>query len=274
MQLKQPRVWTVHPGLFGIIALSGAMFLNGCGGSQSNFSISSNPGANVAVGNGTAHSYVSTDNAGTPRAIGIVMSAAALKNEALPVAPAQAVEYLLPLPTGAPSLPFKSISLFTTPGHPPTVYQLRHFHVGFSQYTAAQRASITTDDPHWDAAVPTKYTPHSPIVSYVDFQQLVNGLGTIYFNPLIPEFNGKPFATEVDYAFFDGNLSSWNVTANGTVVEDASNNPLPVNIKEPLDLPDAYQEAGYYPTTYTIRYDAPSNSLIFELGDMVYRQAG
>jgi len=272
MQSKQ---WgcKVHPSLFAIIAVSSSFMLNGCGGSQSNFSISSNPGANIAVGNGTAHSYVTTDNAGIPRAIGIVMSASALKNEALPVAPSQAVEYVLPMPAGAPSLPFKSVSLFTTPGHAPAFYQLQHFHVAFSQFTAAQRAIITTADPNWDASVPARYYPHTPI-PYADFQQLVDGLGTIYFSPLLPEFNGGAFTTEMDYAYFDGVLSSWNVTSNGSVVEDNSGNPLPVSIKKPLDLPAAYQEAGYYPTTYTIRYDSPSNSIVFELGDMVYRPAG
>src|SRR3569833_1669208 len=112
----------------GIIALLTPVVTGGCGGSQSNFSESSTPGTYVGVGNGAAHSYVTTDNAGVPRAIGVVMSAAALKNKTLPGAGQDAVEYVLPLPNGAPSLPFKSVSLFTTPGHPPGVYQVTHFH--------------------------------------------------------------------------------------------------------------------------------------------------
>ncbi len=107
-------------------------------------------------------------------------------------------------------------------------------------------------------------------------------MGTVFFNPAVPEFQNppQPFATEVDYAFFAGSMSSFNLTANRDQLVAADQpgtnialTPNPINLKLPLDLPVFYSTSGYYPTTYTITYDAPSQSFKLELGDMVFRPA-
>ncbi len=43
------------------------------------------------------------------------------------------------------------------------------------------------------------------------------------------------------------------------------------NLTEQLKLPQAYQKSGYYPTTYTVRYNASTKEYMVTLGNMVKR---
>jgi hypothetical protein len=313
----------------GAAALGVLVATAGCGGSQNNSAPTVLTGASASIAAGSAaHSYVITDNAGNPTAIGVAIQAKALSNT--PTVPnyPNGLAHTLPMPPGVPSsIPFHSITLFTTAGHDPQVfppgsgipgpYTVPHIHVAFSLFTTAQCGTPppagsapgtpgtgigarlwgltpavfrdpvqfpTYFDSNYDPPVDAHYVPvdnHNLTqhpVSYADFSSIPPGqeiplLGSIYFDPFIPEFNGGAFTTEVDYAFYAGNMSSFNLTSNlnqlVTLNPDLSiATRVPINETKPLDLPPGYKTSGYYPTTYSIRYDATSDSFLFELAGM------
>jgi hypothetical protein len=297
------------------------LFMAGCGGgggSVSNFALTPTAGASEPIAaSSTAHSYVVSDNASIPHAIGVTIQAKALSNPPIVVNYPNGLAYILPLPSSVPStIPFHSVILFVTAGHGPAQfppgsgipgpYEVPHIHVAFSLFTAAESAGIgsrltgltpavfndpaqfpTYFDSNYDLPVNSYYVPQNMStghpVPYVDYSSTPPGqeipyLGTIYFNPFVPEFNHGQFTTEVDYAYYAGTLSSINVTSNlnqlVTLNPDGSvATRLPINLTAPLDLPQGYQTSGYYPTTYSIKYDPNSDSFNIELGNMVFRQA-
>jgi hypothetical protein len=326
---EHARITQLKKRALGAAALGVLVATAGCGGSQNNSAPIQLTGASESIAaSSTAHSYVITDNAGNPKTIGVAIQANALSNTPTVVNYPNALPYTLPMPNGVPSsLPFHSITLFTTAGHNPAEfppgsgipgpYTVPHLHIAFSLYTTAERGGPppagspagtpgtgiggrlwgltpaifnnpaqfpTFFDSNFDLPVDPHYVPadnHNPTqhpVSYADFSSIPPGqelptMGTVYFDPFIPEFNGGPFTTEVDYAFYAGNMSSFNVTSNlnqlVTLNPDLSvATRVPINITKNLDLPPGYSTSGYYPTTYSIRYDASSDSFLFELGGM------
>jgi len=300
----------------GVSAVATLIATVGCGGSSSNSSQSANFGTQETVANGTATTYVTTNNASVPTAIGITVSKHALDNSPTIVNYPNAIGYDLPMPAGqSSSIPFRSVTLFTTAGHDPQVvfgqpgpYTHPHLHIAFSLYTTQQRKAIgarligltpavfedpvqfpTYFDSNFDAPVDPYYVPINQAIHthYIDYSSIPPGqelptLGTVYFNPTVPEFtpppNTGPFTTEVDYAYFAGSLSSFNISASLSqlVTVDGAGivtSTLPINLVQPLDLPDGVQVSGYYPTNYSIKYDANRQAFNFELGGFVFRQA-
>lgn len=276
--------------LLSLPLLAAISILNGCSGSVSNYSQTPTYGSNVTVSNGTVQSFIITDNANTPVAIGVRASLHAFDNPANIATYPYASITDVPLPSGVVAIPFRSITFFTTAGHDPGPYQVPHYHIAFSQMTWPQRQSIganlvglanydpTKTDANFDLAAPAKYVAPGP-PPFQDFHQELPTLGTVYFDPLIPEFNGGAFTTELDYSYYAGVLDSWNLTANRSVLvnDNAGTNIVAsansVHIKQTLKVPAQYQESGYYPTTYSIYYDAGTQSFVFILGDMVYHTA-
>jgi len=315
----------------------------GCGGSSSNSSTSANFGTAVSgVSNGTARSYILTDNANNPLAIGVEVSRGAIDNPAQVSVYPDAAAFNLTLPTTTPQLPFRSATFFSTSGHGPDFgpvagpYEVPHYHVSFSLYTIQQRGTATSHsgiganlwgisasypdastylnadanfntpdvyspNPLQPADTPYKiYVPISPAgkayFNYSDmpFTPLVPGsttqhmgqelpsLGTVLYDPDVPEFNQVnpgPFAHESDWQFFNGSMSAITITVprNELVAADKPGTqqvqtPTHINVTVPLGQPQAFQTTGYYPSTYTIRYNASSDTYDFELGGMKFHQ--
>jgi len=318
-------------------AAAAMVAIAGCGGSSSNSSTTANFGTAVAVSNGTAKTYVVTDNASNPTAIGIEVSRGAIDNPAHVTVYPDAAAFNLTFPTTTPQLPFRSATLFTTSGHgpdfgPPGVgpYEVAHYHISFSLYTIQQRSSIganlwgisasypdastylnadtnfnTPDvyypNPLQPADTPYKiYVPISPAgkpynnYSDTPFTPLVPGsatqhmgqelpsLGTVLYDPDVPEFafpTPGQFVHESDWQFFAGSMSAITITVprNELVAADKPGTqqvqtPTAINVTVPLGQPQAFQTSGYYPTTYTIRYNASSDTYDFELGGMKFHQ--
>lgn len=346
---KRARIEEIKIRVLGAAVLGVLIASAGCGSSSSNSGNSNTGGAVEPVANGAgANAYVVSDQTGTPHAIGVSVQAAAFGNPPqLQNMYPNALAITLPLPASTPStIPFRSVTLFTTAGHGPAVnpvdpsvtgpYETPHLHIAFSFYTAAERGgpgagsvltapnfnflpgtsgigsklwgltptqfnTPATFESFFDSGYDLQPNPYyvpitgslpsdvAPGVHFVDYSSIapqeLPTLGTVFFNPFVSEFNINPstklpgaFTTEVDYAFYQGNFSSFNLTSNlnELVTLDSTGNVAtrePINLTLPLDLPVGYATSGYYPTTYTIRYDGASDSFRFELGNMVFRQA-
>lgn len=212
-------------------------------------------GANVAVGNGTARSYQVMQN-GVPTEIGIELTPGVM--DSLPTAPKMGgYEYSLPLPAGNKTQ-YQVIGLNWNPtGHPPpNVYTVPHFDFHFYMVSQAERGAI---DPATDTAFATQAanlpTSAFSLPGYVNDPpaNAVPHMGLHWTDSNAPEFHGQPFTR----TFIIG---SWN----GQFIFDEPMITRAYLLTHPTDsvpVATAAQRAisGYYPTAYRVRWDAAAS---------------
>ena len=212
-------------------------------------------GANVAVGNGTARSYQVTVN-GVPTEIGVELTQGAL--DSLPtVGKMGGYEYSLPLPAGNKTQ-YQVIGLNWNPtGHPPPmVYTVPHFDVHFYMVSQAERNTI---DPTADTAFATQAanlpTSAYSLPGYVNDPpaNAVPHMGLHWTDSKAPEFHGQPFTRTYI-------IGSWN----GQFIFDEPMVTRAYLLTHPTDsvsVATATQRAisGYYPTAYRVSWDAASS---------------
>lgn len=217
-------------------------------------------GASRALGSGTANTYVITDPSGAPTTIGVQISRSALSN-----LPATDTEIDLPLPAAAAPTAFQDVAIDWNPqGHPPPgIYDVPHFDVHFYLVDAATRATISPSDPNALNAppadqVPTGYVQLAPAV--------VPAMGVHWIDPASPEFNGQPFTSTFIYGFYDGKMNFIEPMITKAFLQS---NP---SFAKAIALPKTYPYPGkYYPTGYTVFYDATSDSYIVSLTGLTKR---
>jgi hypothetical protein len=220
-------------------------------------------GAAVAIGGGTARSYVVLDN-GVPTELGVALSAAAL--DSLPSAPLMGgYEFVLPLPAQN-TTQFQVIGLNWNPtGHPPPmVYTVPHFDVHFYMVSSADRAAIAPSDPSFAAEAanlpavdlrPPGYVADPPA-------NAIPRMGIHWTDTSSAEFHGAPFTR----TFING---SWN----GQFVFFEPMVTRAYLLTHPDDLVPVRAAArrattGYYPANYRVSWDASASEWHIALSDL------
>ncbi|MGB9278517.1 MAG: DUF5602 domain-containing protein [Pseudonocardiaceae bacterium] len=247
--------------------------LAGCGSGQTNKS-GTFFGPPQNIGNGTAKTYVTLDNAGKPNEIGIRMSAASL--DGLPAEDAVPPRMLiLALPAQASATDFDHVMLnWNSHGHAPAeLFGKPHFDMHFYMVDPAAVEEINPSNPNFAAQaadlpapkyIPRDYVvpPGPPAENTVPAMGLhwvdkTDGLepGKYDFKQIL--INGSWDGT---YTFIEPMMTrEWMLTKQ-TVHED-------------IKQPQAYQRSGYFPTTYNVRYDDQAKEYSISLGGMMMRQA-
>ena len=227
-------------------------------------------GTSVTIGTGAARSFVSTDASGKPTEIGVAVNEAALAS--LPATPAFGTMYDVPLPTTSAStqLPFDHISFDWNPnGHEPAgVYTLPHFDAHFYMQPMAAQHAIILDDPKGDifpatTKLPAGYsTPPNVVPS-----RTVPMMGRHWTDPTSPEYTpGTAFTHTFIYGTYDGHVTSIEPMFTKAILVSG------VSIEKAIKQPAVYEVTGkYFPTKYTIRYDAGAKEYIISLKEMVMR---
>jgi len=227
-----------------------------------------------SIGNGTAKTYVTLDNSGKPTEVGIRVSAASL--DGLPdedtVPPRMLI---LDLPQRASATVFDHAMLNWNPhGHAPTaLFGKPHFDMHFYMVDSAAVAKIDPSSPDFAARAAhlpdAKYVP----VGYVPppgspAENTVPAMGlhwTDSANGIVP---GKYDFTQIllngtwdgRYTFIEPMMTrEWMLTKQ--------------TIREDLKQPHAYQWNGYFPTTYSVRYDDQAKEYSISLGGMIMHHA-
>lgn len=258
------------PILAACIALTS---LGACGSGQSNKS-GTFYGAPQNIGNGTVRTYTTLDDAGNPTQVGVQMSAAAL--DGLPQEDAVPPRMLiLDFPKQASATPFDHVMLnWNSHGHAPVeLFGKPHFDVHFYMVKAGAVEQIDPSKPGFATRaahlperqyVPQNYVtpPGSPAENTVPAMGLHWLDATEGFVPGKYDFkqtliNGSWDGT---YTFIEPMLTrEWMLTKP--------------TINEEIKQPQAYQQSGYYPTTYSVRYDDQAKVYAISLGGMTMRQA-
>ncbi len=253
----------------GMMAM--AVTLAGCGGGNtlSNSQAITTYGANSTFGKGVMRSYV-TMLGSVPQEVGIEVTEAALASPAdLPQPPTGQVGVEVPMaqpPLESAVTPFLSTTMFYTPGHPPDAQEVPHLHPTWFTVTDKTRLQILPNNsasftPPAAGELPTGYiTLPSPDASFLPT------LGNIYFNPAEPGYSEVPFKTAFsEYRYFNTHISAISLGTPNTFLMSKQ------SLTNPIGVPAKYPKSGYFPTTYTIRYNASRKTYIMALGGFVYR---
>jgi Domain of unknown function (DUF5602) len=225
-------------------------------------------GETKPLGAGQARSWVSLDRNGNPTAIGVTFSEGAL--ETLPKEPppgAEGVGISLALPQQAAKTAFNHIGLDWNPhGHPPEkIYDSAHFDFHFYMISESDREGITAKG---DSLLKGNKQPAAEFIpqGYVNVpDSVIPRMGAHWVNPLGRELQGQPFTTTFLFGSYDGRLVFAEPMIAKSFLETKT------NVTEMIKLPERYERRAYYPTKYSVRYDAATKEYTVALEGMTLR---
>lgn len=184
-------------------------------------------------------------------------------------------EWALSFPALQKISPFKwGLVNWQTHGHIPfATYDKPHFDFHFFTQTLIERNFIRVgpcalvvncdDMVIAQKPIPADYSPPG----YVGVGAVEARMGDHLINLSGSEWQGAPFTETWIYGAYDGKLTFWEPMITNEYLESK-----PSMCKE-LILPLRYQESGYYPTRYCIRYRAERRDYTVSLEGFVYRAA-
>lgn len=243
-------------------------------------------GAAKSIGNGTARTYVILDAAGKPTSIGIALTEGALTNlPMIPNAPSpSAVMLELALPTDAPVTGFDHIMVDWNPlGHEPApIYTLPHFDFHFYKVTSAQVMAIMPTDPQYAAKaasfpsaefIPTGYVAASVLGGTTAAAATVPMMGLHWLDTRSPELQpppaGKTFTQTFIYGSYDGKFIFLEPMITKAYLESIKST---AGMTRDIGTAAKVATAGYYPSTFSIRYDVPTKEYRISVDKLTYRQ--
>jgi len=221
------------------------------------------------VGNGVAYSWVTLNEKGKPSSIGVSITESAFTGlpETLPPGGLWH-EFELKLPEQAARTPFEHIVLGWNPkGHVPAgIYDKPHFDFHFYTITSAKRMKITAKGDDLLKVQKRLSAEHvAPGYIYAPGGEEPM-MGAHWVDPASPEFNGQPFTTTFIYGSYEGKLNFWEPMITKAYLETQPNVTIPVK------QPPAYPKSAYYPTSYSIRYDAERKEYRVSLDGLTWQE--
>lgn len=254
-----------HALLVGIIASSALIVGLACSDTTSPAHASTYIGALAAMETGSGHAYVTVGANGVPTEIGIRITETALN--ALPAGMSM-YTFALPTEAAADVTPYDHVVINWNPtGHPPTPYQVPHFDFHFYQITTAEQAAISPADPQFSAKLaldpPAQFVP-------LNYQHAPPGgipnMGAHWVDVTAPELNGQPFTGTFIYGSYNGVFTFAEPMVAKSYLESHA------SLSAPIKVPAQYAAPGYYPTTYTVSYDAATKEHRIALGGFIHRE--
>lgn len=232
-------------------------------------------GAEVAIGEGTARTYI-TMQRGVPQEVGIVLTEAALRG--LPAAHDAGgihemghttFERILAMPEDNDT-PFRHVVLNWNPGghEPPGIYDLEHFDFHFYTIDVAERLAIDPKDPEFQKKAERAPSPEFVPNGYILPEPLAfPRMGVHWVDPKSPELNGETFSRTFIYGSWDGKIIFAEPMITKQFLESKQ------NFTAALPEPARYATPGYYPTEYTIRWDDKARVYHIALSGLAGRHA-
>ena len=190
-----------------------------------------------------------------PTVISLVIPAALI--DALPKKRSEAV-----FPLAGAGLVQTANLQFHPVGHEPVhVYDVPHFDVHFYTITEAVRGGIVPNAPAGKVRPPKRLLPPNVIVA----PGFVPGMGMHVIPKTQPEFTGGKFTVSPIIGYWNGDVAFFEVMFTKAWLAGKTSKtgafPQPVSVKQ----------HGYYPTKYSVKYDAPENEYEVAISDFVKR---
>jgi hypothetical protein len=261
-----------------VAACAGVTCLAGCSAesSQSGSKTASDSGTfagpSQELGDGTVKTYVTLDDGGQPTEVGLRLTPTAMDG-----LPQSATTLMIDFPDQAADTAFDHVMLNWNPqGHePPELFGRPHFDFHFAMVDMATMEAINPDDPAY--AVKAE---HFPEAKYVP-QDYVLPPGPPVAAQAVPNM-GVHLVDSSDTSLVPGEYDFTQIVINGvwdgqyTFVEPMITRDwfmTEPSLEQPLKQPEAYQEPGYYPTSYAVRVDQQTEEYVVSLGGLTMRDA-
>jgi hypothetical protein len=220
------------------------------------------------LGGGSVYAFETTDASGKPIAIGLKMSEAALNGlQAEPPHDGDGWETIIPLPKEAAAAGYDHIGIDWNPkGHiPKGIYDKPHFDFHFYMISKADQDRITAKGEDLARAHKAPAPEYMPEGYILPEGTEVPRMGAHAIDPSSPEFNKQPFTKTFIYGFYDGQMIFFEPMMTKAFLETKP------NATDRIKLPKAYAKNGYYPTAYSVRYDANQREFDISLDNLIYR---
>jgi hypothetical protein len=250
MRSYQKRTLAVGVAACGLVVATAAIVTACSSDGGTDQGPSTQYGAAVTVGNGTARSYLVLQN-GTPTELGVALSQAAL--DSLPAAPKMGgYEFLLPLPASN-TTQYQVVGLNWNPtGHPPPmVYTVPHFDFHFYMMSQADRNAIDPSDPAFATKAANLPTAAFSLAGYVADPpaNAIPHMGLHWTDSNAPEFHGQSFTRTFITGSWNGQFIFFESMVTRAYLLTNPNDVVPVA--------NASQRAisGYYPSAYRVSWD-------------------
>lgn len=214
-------------------------------------------GARANVGNGTVRTFVTLNDDGNPETIGFKFTESMLSG--LPDKDAMSNMHNLQFPPQAGAAGYNHAELDWNPnGHEPLqIYGYPHFDFHFYMVGDDELGTIIPGPD--TVAVESQYIPKD----YVSGVMAVPNMGVHWVDTLSSEFRGQKFTTTFIYGFYHGNMLFVEPMITREYLETHPDVTIPVK------QPAAFQTPGYYPTKYSIHYDAGKKEYTVALEGLV-----
>ena len=223
----------------------------------------------LPFGDGTARTWVHVDGRGEPTALGVTLTEAALQGLPAEVTPGLIwmVEYVLDFPE-IPLLPFDHMGVNWNPrGHSPAgIYNVPHFDFHFYTISPERRHEITARGEDLERCRRPPMAGYLPEGYIFAPESEEPGMGGHWADPLSHEFHGKDFTSSFIYGTYEGDVIFWEPMITKAYLETKP------EVSLPLKVPQEYAHAGFYPTDYSIRYDAGRKEYTIALEGLTLRQ--
>ncbi|MEO7996581.1 MAG: DUF5602 domain-containing protein [Gemmatimonadaceae bacterium] len=243
-------------------------------------------GTSQTLGAGTVRTYVTLNAAGKPTSMGVALSEGALTNLPMtPNAPSPSAAMLqLALPADAPVTGYNHVMVDWNPvGHEPDhVYTLPHFDFHFYAVTPAQVMTIMPTDPQYAtkaaslpaaAFVPAGYQAASVLAGIPASAAAVPMMGLHWLDVASPELQpppaGKTFTETFIYGSWDGKFIFLEPMITKAYLESLKNT---TGMSRNIGTAAQVATPGYYPSSYSIRYDASAKEYRIAMDSLKFRQ--
>ena len=176
-------------------------------------------------------------------------------------------EYVLSLPKEALISGYDHIVIDWNPkGHIPIgVYDAPHFDFHFYLISPEQREKITAKGEDASRAHKTPSPELMPEGYILPEGTEVPRMGAHAIDTTAPEFNKLPFVRTFIYGFYDGQMIFLE-----PMMTEAFLATKP-NTTDQIRLPKAFSKDAYYPTIYSVKYNANQREYEVSLENLVYK---
>ncbi|MDB5021507.1 MAG: hypothetical protein JWQ28_2634 [Pedobacter sp.] len=213
-------------------------------------------GETVVLCHGKAQSFVIKDANGNPECIGFTFS-----EEALTDLPDKDTETPIPVPSDNGTLVDHMYVDYNAHGHKPAgIYDKPHFDIHFYMISKEEQNKIVIG-PEMEILPSAEFVP-------TDYQPGPGGvpnMGKHWSDVTSKEFNGQPFDYTFIYGSYNGKFIFYEPMVTIAFLK------LKQNFSAVVKQPAKVQREGYYPTSYSVSYDATKKIYIIKLEKLTLR---
>ena len=217
-------------------------------------------GPAVAIGQGTATSWITYHADGSPASVGITLSELALVN-----LPAENRKYILALPVNGETNFYDHVLLSWDPvGHEPKGYfDKPHFDTYFYIISNKERLEIGTGDQVVSAESPD---PEFVPPMFMKLTAVETAVGVQWMDLMAPALNGGLYSKSFLWGSVNGKFVFWQTMVTRDFLLTRP------DVITPIRQPAAFQRPGWYAKDYRVSYSADLGEYTIALMNLAYRQ--